>query len=184
MSGLTNNFTWTPPTLHVGVDIKGYASARLQVLVYGVVGPYGDVGPYLKLEADTSTTPWWQLYGGLEVPVGVRVDLLGHKEIASYEVLPSARNSDCPGSGAPRRAHLTPTPTRTRTDPHPHHPQLPRQPRQVRHAAPHRRHGPRPRRHVPDGLRPGAQRRLLRATPTSCRCTRSTWTRTASTGRR
>jgi len=87
VSGLTNNFTWTPPTLHAGLDLKGYASARLQVLVYGVVGPYGDVGPYLKLEADTSATPWWQLYGGLEVPVGVRVDLLGYKEIASYEVL-------------------------------------------------------------------------------------------------
>ena len=87
VSGLTNSFTWTPPTLQAGLDLKGYASARLQVLVYGVVGPYGDVGPYLKLEADTAATPWWQLYGGLEVPVGVRVDLLGYKEIASYEVL-------------------------------------------------------------------------------------------------
>ncbi len=87
VTGLTNNFTWTPPTLHAGLDLKGYASARLQVLVYGVVGPYGDVGPYLKLEADTAATPWWQLYGGLAVPVGVRVDLLGYKEIASYEIL-------------------------------------------------------------------------------------------------
>lgn len=87
VSGLTNSFTWTPPTLHAGLDLKGYASARLQVLIYGVVGPYGDVGPYLKLEADTAAMPWWQLYGGLEVPVGVRVDLLGYKEIASYEVL-------------------------------------------------------------------------------------------------
>ena len=87
VAGLTNTFTWTPPTLHAGLDFKGYLSARLQVLVYGLVGPYADVGPYLKLEADTSETPWWQLYGGIEVPVGVRVDLLGHKEIASYEVL-------------------------------------------------------------------------------------------------
>ena len=87
VSGLTNNFTWTPPTLHAGLDLKGYASVRLQVLVYGVVGPYGDVGPYLKLEADTSATPWWQLYGGIEVPVGVRVDPLGYKKIASYEVI-------------------------------------------------------------------------------------------------
>lgn len=87
VSGLTNSFTWTPPTLHAGLDLKGYASARLQVLVYGFVGPYASVGPYLKLEADTSRTPWWELYGGLEVPVGVRVDLLGYKEVASYEVL-------------------------------------------------------------------------------------------------
>ena len=46
------------------------------------------------------------------------------------------------------------------------------------------RHGPRSRRHVPDGLRPGAQRRLSRATSMSYRCTRCTWTRTASTGPR
>jgi hypothetical protein len=87
LAGLSNSFTWTLPTLHVGVDIKGYLSARLQVLVYGLVGPYGDAGPYLRLEADTSKTPWWQLYGGQEVLVGVRIDLFGHKEIASYEVL-------------------------------------------------------------------------------------------------
>jgi formylglycine-generating enzyme required for sulfatase activity len=87
LAGLSNSFTWTSPTLHVGVDIKGYLSARLQVLVYGLVGPYGDIGPYLKLEADTSKAPWWQIYGGQEVLVGVRIDLFGHKEIASYEVL-------------------------------------------------------------------------------------------------
>ena len=83
----SNQFTWIPPTLHLGLDLKGYASARLQVLIYGIVGPYTEVRPYLKLEADTSETPWWQLYGGLEVPVGVRVDLLGYKKIAQYEAL-------------------------------------------------------------------------------------------------
>ena len=41
----------------------------------------------LKLKADTSKTPWWELYGGLEVPVGVRVDLLGYKKVADYQVL-------------------------------------------------------------------------------------------------
>jgi formylglycine-generating enzyme required for sulfatase activity len=87
VSALSNQFTFTPPTLHAGLDFKGYANSRLQLLVYGVAGPYASVGPYLKLEADTSKTPWWELYGGLEVPVGVRVDLLGYKKIADYEVL-------------------------------------------------------------------------------------------------
>ena len=87
VSELTNRFTFTPPTLHAGVDFKGYASTRLQVLLYGVAGPYVSVGPYLKLEADTSKTPWWELYGGLEALVGVRVDLLGYKKIADYQAL-------------------------------------------------------------------------------------------------
>jgi formylglycine-generating enzyme required for sulfatase activity len=87
VSSLANQFTFTPPTLHAGFDLKGYASARLQALLYGIAGPYAEVGPYLKLEADTCADPWWQLYGGLEVPVGVRVDLLGYKKIASYQAL-------------------------------------------------------------------------------------------------
>jgi hypothetical protein len=87
VSSFSNYFTFTPPTLHAGLEFKGYASARLQALLYGIAGPYAEVGPYLKLEADTCANPWWQLYGGLEVPVGVRVDLLGHKKIASYQVL-------------------------------------------------------------------------------------------------
>lgn len=56
VSALSNQFTFTPPTLHAGLDFKGYANGRLQLLVYGVVGPYASVGPYLKLEADTSKT--------------------------------------------------------------------------------------------------------------------------------
>jgi protein-disulfide isomerase len=87
VSALSNQFTFTPPTLHAGLDFKGYANTRLQLLMYGLAGPYAAFGPYLKLEANTSKTPWWELYGGLEVPVGVRVDLLGYKRIADYQVL-------------------------------------------------------------------------------------------------
>jgi hypothetical protein len=50
VAGLSNQFTFTPPTLHAGLDFKGDASARLQVLLYGVVGPYAAVGRAL-LEA-------------------------------------------------------------------------------------------------------------------------------------
>ena len=87
VSGLSNHFAFTPPTIEAGLDFKGYANTRLQLLLYGFVGPYASVGPYLKLVADPCATPWWQLYGGLEVPVGVRVDLLGYKTIASHELL-------------------------------------------------------------------------------------------------
>ena len=39
---------------------------------------------YAKLEADVFATPWWKLYGGLEVPVGIRVEVLSHV-LADYE---------------------------------------------------------------------------------------------------
>ena len=82
-----SEFSYLPPTLHAGLDFKGYAGSRVSLLLYGVAGPFASIGPYLKLEADTSKRPWWELYGGLEVPVGVRVDLLGYKTIADYTVV-------------------------------------------------------------------------------------------------
>jgi len=33
---------------------------------------------YLKLDADPQLTPWWKLYGGLEVPIGVSIDIFSH----------------------------------------------------------------------------------------------------------
>jgi len=84
VSQFSNQFSWTPPTLFAGLDLKGYAGNRLSLLLYGVVGPYADINAYLKLEADTADDPWWTLSGGLEVPAGVKVEVLGHS-LADYE---------------------------------------------------------------------------------------------------
>lgn len=86
LSDFTNEFQFDPPHLSAGLNVKGYAGSRLSLLLYGVIGPYADVDGYLELEADVFQTPWWTLYGGLEVPVGVTVGILGHT-IADYEAL-------------------------------------------------------------------------------------------------
>ena len=49
-----------------------------------MTGPYAKVNAYLKLHADVSETPWWKLYGGLEIPVGVKVEVLS-RVVVSYE---------------------------------------------------------------------------------------------------
>ena len=82
----TNSFSYKPPTLLAGLDLKGYAGSRIALLLYGVAGPYATVQAYVKLEADIFATPWWILYGGLEVPVGVRVEILSHV-LADYEAV-------------------------------------------------------------------------------------------------
>jgi formylglycine-generating enzyme required for sulfatase activity len=82
----TNSFTWKLPALTAGLDLKGYAGSRIALLLYGVAGPYATVQMYAKLEADIFATPWWKLYGGLEVPVGVRVEILSHV-LADYEAM-------------------------------------------------------------------------------------------------
>jgi len=80
----SNEFHYNPPTLSAGLDLKGYAGAELSLMLYGVVGPHAEVDAYLKLEADLAQTPWWSLYGGLQVPVGVEIEIFSHL-IAGYE---------------------------------------------------------------------------------------------------
>ena len=122
-----NEFVPIEPTLSTGMDLKGYAGVKLELLVQGVVGPHIGINAYLKLEADPLTTPWWKLYGGLEVPVGVRVELLS-KVLASYQAVvidykklidqastPTSTPMPTPTNTPTRTATSTPTRTPTQT---------------------------------------------------------------------
>jgi Tol biopolymer transport system component len=111
ISDFDNDFTYSPPTLTAGVTVKGYGGARLTLKLYGVVGPYAMIDLYLELEADLFADPWWVLYGGLEVPVGVRVEILGH-ELADWEgpaigyKVILAQADGTPGSGTTTRVSV------------------------------------------------------------------------------
>ena len=65
VSEYTNSFQVHPPTISVGGDLKGYTGPRLQMLLYGAVGPQIKLDGYVKLEADSAAIPWWKVYGGL-----------------------------------------------------------------------------------------------------------------------
>jgi len=79
-----NEFQFIPPVLSAGLDLKGYAGVQLSLMLYGVVGPHAEINAYLKLEADIFATPWWQLYGGLEVQGGIKIEIYS-RSIAGYE---------------------------------------------------------------------------------------------------
>lgn len=72
----TPQFTFTPPTLYATLDAKGTVGARVELLLYGIAGPYAELNGYLELKADTRKAPWWELFGGIYAPVGVDGDLL------------------------------------------------------------------------------------------------------------
>ncbi len=72
----TNDFSHQLPTPYTSLKAEGYAGPQLSLLLYGVSGPYADTRAFLELEANPVETPWWKLYGGLEVTSGVRMDLL------------------------------------------------------------------------------------------------------------
>jgi hypothetical protein len=73
-----------PPQIDGKVSVKPYAGPELNLLLYGVAGPYVDLTGYLSLTADTKSNPCWAVHGGMDAKVGVKVELLG-KNIASYD---------------------------------------------------------------------------------------------------
>jgi alpha-tubulin suppressor-like RCC1 family protein len=87
VSSVDNKFLFQPPTLSAGLELKGYAGPRLDLLVYGVAGPQIKLDGYVKLEANTAETPWWKLYGGLELSAGVRMKIFSH-QIANINYIP------------------------------------------------------------------------------------------------
>ena len=101
IGNFTNDFSFTQPSLDANLSVKGYTGTGLSLLLYGVAGPHADLVPYLLLQADVNSSPWWQLYAGLDVLAGVKVDVLGktvadyHTTVIDYSVL-LAQASDNP----------------------------------------------------------------------------------------
>jgi hypothetical protein len=83
VSNYSNDFSFNPPSPLGNATFKTYASQKLNLLLYGVVGPYGEINAYLELNVDIHDEPWWKLYAGLEGNVGVNFDALG-EEIADH----------------------------------------------------------------------------------------------------
>ncbi|MEO8572472.1 MAG: carboxypeptidase regulatory-like domain-containing protein [Pyrinomonadaceae bacterium] len=84
INNFSNSFNFSPPTFTAGVDVKGEAGPRFELLLYGVVGPHADLTAYVEFDADLFRTPIWQLYGGLEASAGVSLEIFDHT-IADHE---------------------------------------------------------------------------------------------------
>jgi formylglycine-generating enzyme required for sulfatase activity len=82
---LETGFTYSPPDPTASMEMKGYLGPELALKLYGVAGPYARVQSFAQLQVDLFADPWWQLWGGLELPVGVKVEVLGDT-LADYDV--------------------------------------------------------------------------------------------------
>jgi hypothetical protein len=61
----------TQITLHAEAKIA--AGARLNILLFGVTGPYATALAYGRVQADLLSSPCWGLYAGVEMNLGVKV---------------------------------------------------------------------------------------------------------------
>ena len=79
--------TFTSPQLNCNANAKVYIKPEVKVMVYSVVGPYifGDL--YGRLEADIQANPWWSVYVGTDLGLGVSAEVLG-EEILDYSTDP------------------------------------------------------------------------------------------------
>lgn len=81
---LTSDCTFNPPNFSFGGNVKAYYGPELSFLLYGLAGPYVNANANLEFDVDLFREPVWELYGGLEVGAGCRVEFLG-RELANKE---------------------------------------------------------------------------------------------------
>jgi hypothetical protein len=95
-----DQFTFNQPD---GFDIKGYIGVKLKILLYDSVGPDISLKAYLKLEVKPLETPWWKLYGGVEVSAGISIGIFSHviagfnAVVIDYRVLIAQPGGCAPG---------------------------------------------------------------------------------------
>jgi beta propeller repeat protein len=72
-AGIGATPSYQPPILWASGSVKAYGGAQLGLKLYASAGPYIRLGGFLKLAADTRTTPWWTLKAGLEASMGAQI---------------------------------------------------------------------------------------------------------------
>jgi len=65
------NPTYDLLTLSTSCEASVFVRPQFELLIYGAAGPYVAVNAYVKLEADPSRDPWWEMKGGVRGEVGV-----------------------------------------------------------------------------------------------------------------
>jgi hypothetical protein len=58
--------------------VRGYVGPQLALKLYGVLGPYSSAELFGEIVSEHATAPAYRLYAGLEVPVGIRLDILSN----------------------------------------------------------------------------------------------------------
>jgi len=91
------DFDFSPPTVEISAEIKGYVGPKLTLMIFGIVGPYAQINIFAKLAAaleiapgwdfdgdlgeidwgDWDLTPWVKLSMGIEAFVGVMGEIFG-----------------------------------------------------------------------------------------------------------
>lgn len=84
---MKKSFNFTPPQLNCNADARAYIKPQLNIKIYNVLAPYLYADLYVKIEAEISQNPWWNIYAGADMGVGIKAAILG-KEIFDFNTNP------------------------------------------------------------------------------------------------
>lgn len=84
-SNQTYDFSAEPVSFSANADFKAYIGPQLNMLIYGLSGPYARVGLFGKLEIEADPEPKAELFAGIEVTGGVKLEIFDHN-IANKEL--------------------------------------------------------------------------------------------------
>lgn len=111
ISQVSDSFTFQPPQPAATAAAKAFLGPQLNLLIYGVVGPFGALRGFLELDLSLFSQPQYQLFAGIEGAAGVRMQVLD-KTIADYEfpTLISFQHLLIQGNFPPVTISVSPTP--------------------------------------------------------------------------
>lgn len=78
----SNNFEFSNPIIKKEINLSVYAGPRLDLLLYGIAGPFGAIRGKARINYSNEK---WSLYGGLEASLGVKMDILSHHISAKFQ---------------------------------------------------------------------------------------------------
>lgn len=74
---MNKSFSYSPPQLNCNATAQVYIKPQFNVLIYDVAAPYVYADLYGRIEADINQNPWWNLYAGADMGIGVKARILG-----------------------------------------------------------------------------------------------------------
>lgn len=78
-------FDFPTPQITAAASARAFLRPQLNVMIYGLAGPYLYAEPYVKADAELYRSPFWRFTGGMDVGIGFLVDLPLVGKLAEYE---------------------------------------------------------------------------------------------------
>ena len=73
VADFSNNFDFSIPVVQGDWELSAYAGPSLELMLYGIAGPFAGISARLRLESQDGD---WKLYGGLGTILGVKMEVL------------------------------------------------------------------------------------------------------------